>query len=942
MCLTTAFVVLIAGQNVEAEDQYDHVRDNWKNYIVGGENYETNDTDIQATIKFQDKKTKRYWETMNKGENKVVLWDNLSKYPDSSQLTRTYENIRYMSRSYQTKGSEFYQNQELKKDIIKALDWMYENKYNENKTETFNWWDWEVGAPTALGETVIIMYDELSNEQIQKYMKPLDKFSPNAEYYEYYQGHKLSIANVAFKSKVVFLHGVILKDHSKISHAKEQINKIISYSDEVVGFHADGSFIEHKKYAYNGGYGLVVFKISTELMTIFEDTPWYFSGEKKKIVTDWAFSSFKPFIYKGALMDMVRGRALATNDYEAGDDAVLTILSLSEIVNGKDSEKLKALYKQSVLDKDSINYPYESIRTTILQKALISDTNTLNIDNAKTHYQFSVMDRVVHIGGDYTFGLSMSSSRIANYESINGDNLKGWHTGAGMLYLYNGDYEQYRDAFWYTIDSNRLPGTTVEQKEVKDNTDRGYLNSVKWVGGSQLSNKYGAVGMEIQPKSSTLTGRKSWFMFDDEVVSLGAGITNKENLTVETIVENRKISKEADEQLLIDGIKSVETLGTQEVKKNPKWILLQGKKDKANIGYFFPSNQTVNIKRETREGNLKEIYEYGGEGSAFRNYLTMWIDHGEQVSDGMYSYVILPNKTKEELESYASNPDIDILRNTKSVQAVRDKKLGVTGINFWDASSLEDITVYQASSIVKEQKGDIMTLAISDPTQSQNKIEVEVAGIADRVISKDENIKVLQTSPILKIEVDTTNTKGKSSFITLEMNLKMEVEKVYPSADTFVRDGDYASQNYGRHSVFLLKNSTAGYNRIGYIKFKIAKNDLPTGSNVYLNLYDLTNKEFEKKGSVNIHSSVVNWIENETSWNNKPKVKKSVCNMNLNVEGNWKTCDITSFIFVEKSETMDIKTYGFTLSQTEKNVITTFATKESSISPYLLIVKPRS
>ncbi|WP_250313581.1 polysaccharide lyase family 8 super-sandwich domain-containing protein, partial [Staphylococcus aureus] len=30
--------------------------------------------------------------------------------------------------------------------------------------------------------------------------------------------------------------------------------------------------------------------------------------------------------------------------------------------------------------------------------------------------------------------------------------LKGWHTGAGMSYLYNSDVKHYRDNFWVTAD----------------------------------------------------------------------------------------------------------------------------------------------------------------------------------------------------------------------------------------------------------------------------------------------------------------------------------------------------------------------------------------------------------------------------------------------------------------------------------------------------------
>ena len=42
------------------------------------------------------------------------------------------------------------------------------------------------------------------------------------------------------------------------------------------------------------------------------------------------------------------------------------------------------------------------------------------------------MDRVVAQRNGFGFGISMSSSRIANYESINSGNLHGWHQGDGM------------------------------------------------------------------------------------------------------------------------------------------------------------------------------------------------------------------------------------------------------------------------------------------------------------------------------------------------------------------------------------------------------------------------------------------------------------------------------------------------------------------------------
>src|SRR5699024_12045004 len=57
--------------------------------------------------------------------------------------------------------------------------------------------------------------------------------------------------------------------------------------------------------------------------------------------------------------------------------------------------------------------------------------------------------------------------------------------------------------------------------------------------------RYGATGMSIYYPDSTLQGQKSWFMFDDEVVALGAGITSDDDRSIETVrSEERRVGKE--------------------------------------------------------------------------------------------------------------------------------------------------------------------------------------------------------------------------------------------------------------------------------------------------------------------------------------------------------------------------------------------------------------
>ena len=80
------------------------------------------------------------------------------------------------------------------------------------------------------------------------------------------------------------------------------------------------------------------------------------------------------------------------------------------------------------------------------------------------------MDRAVHTTPQFAVGLAMSSARIENYETINGENLKGWYIGDGMTYLYDNDLRQYSESFWATVNPYRMAGTTVDTRPRKAET----------------------------------------------------------------------------------------------------------------------------------------------------------------------------------------------------------------------------------------------------------------------------------------------------------------------------------------------------------------------------------------------------------------------------------------------------------------------------------------
>ncbi|WMT41360.1 polysaccharide lyase family 8 super-sandwich domain-containing protein [Paenibacillus sp. D2_2] len=314
------------------------------------------------------------------------------------------------------------------------------------------------------------------------------------------------------------LRGVLGKDEPSIVKARNAISSAFPYVTSGDGFYADGSFIQHDNIAYTGSYGSVLLGDIAKLLTILDKSPWPIEVADFGNVWKWVTDSFEPLIYDGNIMEMVSGRAISRyNNNTRG--AVWTILRLAQFAPSEQANYYKSMVKEWVISDTSTTNPYAGmqIRDIVNFKQLLGDSSIKLRGDLVTHHQFSVMDRIVHSRPGYTLGISMSSSRIANYEEMNGEHTKGWYTGDGMTYLYNSDSDQFRNAFWPTVDPYRMPGTT------SDGLKRTAIKTTgkNWVGGSSMDNQFGIAGMDLAPPGSKLTGKKSWFMFDDEIVALG-------------------------------------------------------------------------------------------------------------------------------------------------------------------------------------------------------------------------------------------------------------------------------------------------------------------------------------------------------------------------------------------------------------------------------------
>jgi hyaluronate lyase len=758
-CTMNAFVV----HQASAADEFDNLREKWKVTLTGGTSYNPLDPDIAAQIVALTAEANSNWSTMDNTPG-TYLWSDLNSGSNTSQITAGYNRIKTMALAYATTGSTLQNNAALLADILIALDWMYTNRYNETKTNVANWWDWEIGAPLALNDIVVLLYEQLTSTQITNYMNAIEHFQPTIT---------STGANRVWECTVIGVRGILVKNAAKIASARDGLSNVFNYVTSGDGFYKDGSFIQHSKHPYNGGYGLGLLKDMADLMYVLNGSTWTVTDVDIKNVYSWVYDSFEPFMYKGAMMDMTRGRDVSRyydQDHDSGGAVIGAIIRISQFAPSADAAAFRSMVKSWIQSDTSRDYfTYAPINFIVLGKEIVANATARAA--LVNNYQFPGMDRSVHLRPGFGYGISMSSNRIYNYESINSENLKGWYLGDGMTYLYNNDLAAYTD-FWPTVNPYRLPGTTVDTVTKTNSSGHEALSTKNWVGGTSILDSYGISGMELDASGSTLTAKKSWFMFDDEIVALGSGITNTDSRTIETIVENRKLNSSGSNAFTVNGTAKSSALGWSEAMTGVNWAHLAGSETGSNIGYYFPTGAAVKALREARTGKWSNIDGRAGTPTTniTSNYLTMWLDHGLNPTNGTYSYVTLPNKTSAQVSSYASSPNVTILENSSTAQAVKETTLNVVGMNFW-TDALKWIQVGATNFVSSDKKSAVMTsetvndieVAVSDPTQANTgSINIELNRSAASVVAIDPGVSVTQLSPTIKLSVNVSAAKGKT------------------------------------------------------------------------------------------------------------------------------------------------------------------------------------
>ncbi|WP_173011396.1 polysaccharide lyase family 8 super-sandwich domain-containing protein [Holdemania massiliensis] len=819
----------------EIDTAYEKIMNYWVNELVGDSSGTFQDPVYLENVQSLDQKSRNYLDTMKDpmSPDTSELWTDkaMNDAEMGAKVTEALDRLKMIATQYQTPQSALYQKDAVRIQILEAMEFILANKYGPNtKKGSSNWWDWEIGSPRSMMDVSFLMRDEMPATMKQSVVATIDRFVPKADY-RLNSSLKETGANLIDKVSIVIKRAAFEGSSSRLEHAKSCMAPLFTYVTSGDGFYKDGSFIQHTSIPYNGSYGFVLLDELTNCIIMLNFTEQAVSPENIALYEKFLNDSFIPFLsYGGNVLDLVRGRAvsrMAQQGDTMGMKMMGTILQYAETVDRESAAQIRAKLKTIAQEKfsqtqtqDFSLVPYSDyIRVQVLR-------NTEDVEAAtrqSSYNVYSYMDRTVVHREDFTFTVSNSSKRMYNTEQGNNENNKGRYQGMGHTQIYTSDISQYNDHYFATVDNYRVSGVTTAHQDISFNTS----GQSAWAGGVTLDGVNGVSGLiltgdkpfskpsasgtgndsNVSGSRSGISAYKSYFVFGDQLIFLGTGITNDGSdpkvATVETIVDNRKIKADGSNTLIVDGNAYLNANG-EEVLSNPGYAWLEGNADDA-IGYVFLDSADVLIKKETRTGtwnDVNKLAKFTDYTERTNNFLSLAVQHGQKPTDSQYAYIVLPQASQEETASYRADEHIAIIKQEGGVHALKDLASGQIAMNFFVAGIAGDVTVDKPSAMIldKADNAETLRLAVSDPTRSLSEITITIDNVNPQhlsILSGDAQIiRAEGNSVSLKVRFDIKDGQPRG----IELGTSYDNQSI-----------NYASQANGAHAA--TGTSQVGENR---------------------------------------------------------------------------------------------------------------------------------
>lgn len=610
-----------------------------------------------------------------------------------------WDRLFHMALAYSQSDNVRYKHTNLKAKIKAAvLYW-----YNRNpQPYSNNWYDNDIALQDRIAKVLVLMNKEFTGVDWEQVIQQgCKRYLVLPEDYEE-KTYKSIHTNACWIARALVHHGVLRKDlrilQQGIDIMAEQI-RVQQKND--VGLQSDHSYLIHGLQLYNAGYGKALIETVSYYMYLIRDvTIVGFGMDNTNTLGDMLLYGDQWMVY-GRMYDFsTGGRNIVRKDG----------LGLS-------SFRLKEILKRMAAIDTGRNIEYQNLLAHINKP----DGSLAGLIGNKHFWR---ADYMVHRRKGLFYGVKMSSERTVGTEGMNGENLKGFWLPFGATTIMRHTSEYY-DIFglW---DWTKIPGVTNPAKQITLSERKATFisNPAAFVGGVS-DGTHGVAGFQlavdtvISSDTINVSGKKAYFLFGEELICLGAGISS--DMISEPITTTLNQSFLRDDVLVDD----VVTPTQESTYDGVRWV------HHDQTGYVFRKPTAVNIKNNTQSGNWYDIHrgleDKAVEGEVFK----LWLDHGYTPKASTYEYAILPNLTPQETGLYAKELPYTTLVNNTDMQAIKHHTLHRCGVVFYVASTLDigefSVTVDQPCILLIDFSAPRIRVTIADPNQSLSEIEISLS-----------------------------------------------------------------------------------------------------------------------------------------------------------------------------------------------------------------------
>lgn len=536
-----------------------------------------------------------------------------------------------------------------------------------------NWWYNEIGIPKAVGTTALLLGDQLT-----------------AEEFRYATGTSLARFPIARtgQNKVwlagnTLMRGLLAGDEAAIGAAVTAIWSEVQVTT-AEGIQPDFSFHQHGAQQQFGNYGMAFAVETARWGRILRGTPWQLPAEKLAVFRGYLLDGQNWVSWRGAMDISACGRQFMPH-----------------------SPAEKAANLARVMEQATT---FDPAHTRAYQAFVARNASGAPNDLVGNKY-FWRSDYMIHRQAGFAATLKLSSTRVIGAELVNSENLSGYHTADGALYLYR-DGREYEDIFpvW---DWRKLPGVTCAQTAPPAFTTS--FVGRDFVGG--ISD--GAAGCcALDYVRDGVQAKKSWFFTGDTVVCLGADISGHAPEPIATTLN----------QCLLRGAVRVKVAGGT-TPAEPGSHIIAGAEAVEQDGWRYTLLEGGELHLDTGRvtGNWHRVFDNpdAPQADVTKDIFTLWLDHGRDPAAAHYAYAIAP---------VGSAATVRLLENsaTKQVVALAGEKIGIV---FWSASG---VVLPDGRRIATDAPCLILaaaqTIRVVDPTQKLKTLHLTVDGVAREIV----------------------------------------------------------------------------------------------------------------------------------------------------------------------------------------------------------------